>query len=245
MKLRESIAFAILIVMCSQAKCQEFVDLGLPSGNKWATCNVGATSPQELGNYYAWGEINPKHKYKPGNYKYFELSVFKNPNLFGTGLEKYAVSKYGILSSEYDIVFDKFNDGKMILESADDVANLEYGHGWSMPTILDYEELFENCKCDRIEIDGIRCIRLTSKISGYENSIIVFPISGIMNHHSFKASDNTGHILQDELYCWTSCLSEDLNSKHAVAIHVNEKSEIDHFNTFRYYGMQIRAVYKE
>ena len=45
----------------------EYVDLGLPSGLKWATCNVGANTPEEYGNYYAWGEIVPKTDYSDEN----------------------------------------------------------------------------------------------------------------------------------------------------------------------------------
>ena len=48
----------------------EYVDLGLPSGLKWATCNVGATKPEEYGDYYAWGEIKPKQRYDDDNYTY-------------------------------------------------------------------------------------------------------------------------------------------------------------------------------
>jgi len=54
----------------------EWVDLGLPSGTKWATCNVGATSPKEFGNYFAWGETKPKSSYSEDNYMYNS-----NPNV--------------------------------------------------------------------------------------------------------------------------------------------------------------------
>ncbi|MBQ9671399.1 MAG: hypothetical protein IJV34_00915 [Prevotella sp.] len=49
---------------------REFIDLGLPSGLKWATCNVGASKPEEYGNYYAWGETTPKSTYSWDNYKW-------------------------------------------------------------------------------------------------------------------------------------------------------------------------------
>ena len=54
----------------------EYVDLGLPSGLKWATCNVGASSPEEYGDYYAWGEIKPKHEYASVNSKTYDKSVY-------------------------------------------------------------------------------------------------------------------------------------------------------------------------
>ncbi len=49
----------------------EAVDLGLPSGTLWATCNVGASSPEELGDYFAWGETKPKEKYSDENYMFY------------------------------------------------------------------------------------------------------------------------------------------------------------------------------
>lgn len=251
--MRRTVLCTLLSLMCfcpshaqtdvpgQNTNCHDYVDMGLSV--LWATCNVGATRPHELGNYYAWGEINPKNKFKPGNYKYYKLSVFKNPNLFGGGLEKYEVSKYGISNNEYDSVFDKFNDGKMVLERVDDVASVEYGHGWSLPSIQDYEELFENCKCDRVTIDGINCIRLTSNISGYENNYVIFPISGAMSHSSLTDKNkDKGKIWDNQLLYWTSCLSKDLNSKHAVALHANEKNEIDYWNLFRFYGLPVRAI---
>ena len=66
---------AVLLIMGGQGFAQnkhEYVDLGLPSGTLWATCNVGANKPEEFGDYFAWGETEPKTIYNWDTYKYFE-----------------------------------------------------------------------------------------------------------------------------------------------------------------------------
>ena len=69
-----SVASSFLCNACGRSETlngHEWVDLGLPSGTKWATCNIGATSPKEYGDYFAWGEIKPKSTYTAENYMYF------------------------------------------------------------------------------------------------------------------------------------------------------------------------------
>ena len=103
----------------------EYVDLGLPSGLKWATCNVGAASPEEYGGYYAWGETEEKEYYSWGTYKYFYFDENRN----------YSITKY-CTESDYGIV-----DDKIILEPEDDVAHVKWGGTWRMPTETDFDEL--------------------------------------------------------------------------------------------------------
>lgn len=107
----------------------EYVDLGLPSGILWATSNVGAASPEEYGNYFAWGEIQPKDYYSWGNYKYCEGS--------DTTLIKYCSdSSYG---------YNGFTDNLIVLEAGDDAATVHCGEGWRTPTKEEWEELINNC----------------------------------------------------------------------------------------------------
>ena len=94
----------------------EWVDLGLSV--KWATCNVGANSPEEYGDYFAWGEVEPKEYYDWSTYKYYDED----------GLTKY----------DYD-------DDKTILESGDDAATMNWGGTWRMPTTAEQQELVNNC----------------------------------------------------------------------------------------------------
>lgn len=107
----------------------EYVDLGLPSGLKWATCNLGAASPEEYGGYYAWGETEEKEYYSWGTYKYFYFDENRN----------YSITKY-CTESDYGIV-----DDKIILEPEDDVAHVKWGGTWRMPTETDFDELCKNC----------------------------------------------------------------------------------------------------
>lgn len=108
----------------------EFVDLGLPSGTLWATCNVGASEPEELGNYYAWGETEPKDLYDWKSYRY---GHFVN--------ERYELNKY-CTDSVYG--HDGFVDDMTVLELSDDVVRACWGSEWRMPTIEEWEELFFN-----------------------------------------------------------------------------------------------------
>ena len=108
-----------------------YVDLGLPSGTKWATCNMGATKPEEFGNYYAWGETEAKGTFKWSTYKYG--SSYNTLTKYGT--ESY----YGIESYCGRV------DNKTTLEAADDVATQNWGGNWRMPTIDEWQELIDNC----------------------------------------------------------------------------------------------------
>ncbi len=94
----------------------DYVDLGLPSGTKWATCNVGATNPQDDGNYYAWGEVTTKENYN--NYKYYGDNTYTKYNR---------------------------TDHKTILDPSDDAAYVNWGGKWRMPTYDQMKELSEEC----------------------------------------------------------------------------------------------------
>jgi len=96
----------------------DYVDLGLSV--YWATCNVGATTPEGYGDYFAWGETSPKYTYTWANYKYCN----------GTSS-----------------VMTKYNstDGKTVLDLGDDAAHVNWGGAWRMPTNEELNELFYSC----------------------------------------------------------------------------------------------------
>ena len=102
-----------------------WVNLGLPSGTLWATCNVGANSPEEYGDYFAWGETQPKSSYTSDNLKYY------------TGFDEHTDSE----------TYSKYtgSDGKTELDPDDDVATANWGNYWRMPNIGDVEELYNKC----------------------------------------------------------------------------------------------------
>ena len=102
----------------------DYVDLGLTSGTKWATANVGAKTPQDYGNYYAWGEVTTKSTYNWDTYKY------------GT--------------YDYDCDYSKLTkynstDSKTTLDLSDDAAYANWGGKWRMPTDVQWEELSNQC----------------------------------------------------------------------------------------------------
>nr|MBQ5605331.1 InlB B-repeat-containing protein [Bacteroidales bacterium] len=140
-----------------------YVDLGLPSGLKWATWNVGATSPEGYGSYFAWGETSSKSKYTWGLYKYCT-----------SGGDYYIISG-GWASDE--VVLSKYtiNDLRNSLEFADDAARFNWGGGWRMPTKAEQEELINNCTRSRITLNGVKGFLLSSNING--NSIFI-PAAG-------------------------------------------------------------------
>ena len=130
----------------------EQVDLGLPSGTIWAACNLGASSPEEYGDYYAWGETEPKDKYTLGNYK------FETQHNFIKNFEKY-----------------NKEDGKIILDPEDDAAHVVLGGKWHMPTKKQIEELVENATNEESELNGVKGRLFTSKIN---DNTLFFPYSG-------------------------------------------------------------------
>ncbi len=133
----------------------DYVDLGLPSGLKWATCNVGATRPEEFGDYFAWGEIEPKKNYSWSTYKYCK------------GTDK-TLTKY-CTNSSYGIV-----DNMRNLESADDVAHARWGGSWRMPTSKELDELENECTWTWIMQNGVK----GRKVTGPNGNSIFLPAAG-------------------------------------------------------------------
>lgn len=114
--------------LCPDSNHPHLIDLGLPSGTKWACCNVGAKAPQEYGGYYAWGETEEKDDYFWDTYQY---GTEDNPT-------KYNAS-----------------DGKTALEPSDDVAHVKWGGEWHMPTREQCRELVEQCEYQWTSVDGV------------------------------------------------------------------------------------------
>lgn len=105
----------------------EWVDLGLPSGTLWATCNVGAEMPEDYGEYFAWGETQPKDTYDSINY----MHCLGNFN---------TITKY-CNNSEYGK--DGFTDTLTELLDCDDPA-IVWGANWRTPSMTQWEELLQN-----------------------------------------------------------------------------------------------------
>ena len=126
----------------------KYVDLGLPSGLKWAKCNLGASKPSDYGNYYAWGEIEPK-----------------------TTDYSWATYKWGTESN-----MTKYNntDSKTTLEAADDAATAKLGSPWRMPTNDEIQELIDKCTWTWTTQDGVKGY----EVKGPNGNSIFLPVAG-------------------------------------------------------------------
>lgn len=112
----------------------DYVDLGLPSGTLWATCNVGASKPEEYGNRYFWGEVIPQEGYVNPHECTYKYSMYSGL----VGLTKYTTNIYQTASGMKP-------DDKTVLESEDDVAHVNWGGKWKMPTKAQFEEIRSQC----------------------------------------------------------------------------------------------------
>ncbi len=155
----------------------EYVDLGLPSGLKWATCNVGATSPEELGGYYAWGETDEKDENLWSTYKWCNGS--------STTLTKYCTnSRYGTV------------DNKTVLDPEDDVAHVKWGGSWRMPTKAEQDELRNNCTwiwTTQNDVNGC-------KVTGPNGNSIFLPAAGLRYGTDLYYSGSHGLFWSSSLY---------------------------------------------
>ena len=144
----------------------EWVDLGLPSGIKWASCNLGATKPEEYGDHFAWGEIEP---YYETGYAQAESPVWKPGK--ENGYEKLSSRWYmeGVGMTGYSI-----EKGKVVLDPEDDAAHIMLGEDWRIPSWAEVEELDQLCSWEQVEQNGMMGVRAT----GPNGNSIFFPLSG-------------------------------------------------------------------
>ena len=138
--------------LCDDANHVHAVDLGLSV--KWACCNVGASSPEGYGGYYAWGETEEKSNYTPLTYKYYL------GDLDGDG--------YYYDSNEYQ------NIGSNISGTSYDVAHVKWGGSWRMPTLDEIKELCNKCSWQWTEVNGIK----GQKVTGPNGNSIFLPAAG-------------------------------------------------------------------
>lgn len=132
------IVMAVLLLAGSHVFGQNkhtYVDLGLPSGTLWATCNVGANVPEEYGDYFAWGETYPKKVYNWSTYRYND----------GAGVSKYSKS-----------------DGITVLMFSDDAASIRWDSDGRMPSYAEWEELFNNTDRTWTTRNGVKGMLFTA-----------------------------------------------------------------------------------
>lgn len=155
----------------------EWVDLGLPSGTLWASCNLGAKRPEEFGSYFAWGETSPKANYTWETY----LSGLGGTMMQAedTGTDKDPLKEY---------VYGGANYSEGIGGTAYDAATVALGTGYRMPTQKEFEELANEDYCswvwydkDNAEFNGVAGYKITTKKIGYTDRYIFLPAAGVCN----------------------------------------------------------------
>ena len=155
---------------------EKYVDLGLPSGIKWATCNIGATKPEEYGDYFAWGEIKPKTAYSWSTYKWCNGSA-KTQTKYCT-------------NSDYGTV-----DNKTVLDPEDDAARANWGDEWRMPTNEEWTELRNNCTWTWKTLNGINGF----EVKGSNGNAIFLPAAGFRSNDVLSGAGYYG-------FYWSSSL---------------------------------------
>ena len=171
--LEESWLFSPTI--CSNDNHIHAVDLGLSV--KWACCNVGATSPEDYGGYYAWGETEEKSDYSWSTYKWCNGS-------YDTMTKYCTQSSYGTM------------DNKTTLELSDDVAHVKWGGSWRMPTLDEIKELIYDCSWSWTTQNGVNGY----KVTGPNGNSIFLPAAGYRNDDDVSRRGSYGYYWSSTLY---------------------------------------------
>lgn len=196
-----------------------YVDLGLPSGTKWATCNIGAELPEEQGDYFSWGETVPKFFLEGMTtyyYKYYKQSERADSDGFTTTLQGY--TKYVSKGSSHG--YDGFYDNKSVLDPEDDAAYVNWGKRWHMPSKEEAEELASKCKWTSTSLNGQKGY----KAEGPNGNYIFLPDYPHMGGY------------------WTNCLKYDDQGYSMEWSSYTSEFYVSH--DYRYYAFLIRAVYR-
>lgn len=201
------------------------IDLGLPSGTLWANMNVGATTAEGAGLYFAWGETMGY-----GNNT-------SDGRLFDGNSYKYASESYPYVLKYCTQSENGTVDNKTMLELADDAARANWKGNWRMPTRDEFQELLDNTTQERTTQNGVSGIKLTSKKNG--NSIF-FPAIG------YRLTDEM-MLYGEGAWYWTSSLEYDDSNRNymdycATAFGFGRNSTLSKTYDGRTYGLNVRAV---
>ena len=188
-----------------------YVDLGLSV--KWAAYNIGANVPEEYGDYFAWGEVEPKEVYNWSTYKY------------GTNYNQ--LTKY---CSDSYYGKDGFTDNKTILDPEDDAAIVNWGGAWRMPTYDELNELKTECTWTWTTQNGV----YGRKVTGPNGNSIFLPAAGYMCEGTLNYAGSCGNF-------WSSSLCTN-NFYDAYAVYFDSDYLGWSSRIFRYYGHSVRPV---
>ena len=204
------------IMVSTPNVAHEYVDLGLPSGLLWATCNVGANVPEEYGDYFAWGETQPKDTYNWNTYLYSNNGSW----------EYYNLTKY-CNDSQYG--HNSFTDNLTTLLPEDDAAKAFWGIDWRMPTQEEWQELIDNTTSMWTYQNGVSG-RLFTASNG---NCLFLPASGCHYNSILDYAGSYG-------YYWSSSLFSD-RPDHAWNLYFGS-GFISIYWDFRIFGFSVRPV---
>lgn len=226
-QIRQFVAFMLLLsttslVVYAQENngpvSHDYIDLELPSGTLWATCNIGANSPEEYGDHFAWGETTPKDNYSWSTYHW----------IANKRLTKYCTNK-NLGQDDYLIE----------LELEDDAATVLWGKEWKTPIHIQYLELMDasNCIWDLATVNGVNGYKVISTRNGKS---IFLPASGFYNEEELSNQGSAG-------YYWTSVLGQPQDEQQKdesfyAAFLAFQPGRFALFQSPRSVGKAIRAV---
>ena len=213
-----------LLASCSQKEdidspssvpVPEAVDLGLPSGLKWASFNLGASKPEEYGYYYAWGETETKDDYSWATYKWCMGD-------WNTMTNYCSKSDYG---------YNGFTDTRTILNPKDDAAHVNLGGNWRMPTLAECLELKEKCTWTWTTQNGVN----GRQVTGPNGNSIFLPAAGVR-------SDTDLYSVGDGGLFWSSSIDTDHPDSAIEVVFVSGNVSVS--TNSRRWGIPIRPVSK-
>ena len=211
---------AVLLLVGNRVLAQknhEYVDLGLPSGTLWATCNVGANKPEDFGNYYAWGETQTKTTYYEENYKFWK---------------SYSLTRYCSTSIQG---YNDYSDKLTTLQSSDDPATVNWGNAWRTPSEAQWEELLQNTTNKWTTRNGVNGRLFTSKKNG---QTLFLPAAGTRYESELCRTGISGYYWSRTLNPYDSWYAKDFSfGSDGCGI-------CEYANMRRFRGFSIRPVRK-
>ena len=223
----DSICIMITSMTVENHPVPEAVDLGLPSGLKWASFNLGASAPEEYGDFFAWGETEPYYSnqdpltWKEGKKSGYSWSSYKWCMGDKNTMTKYCnIASYG---------YNGFTDTKTVLDPEDDAARANWGGTWRMPTDAEWTELRQNCTWTLTTQNGVNG-RLVTASNG--NSIFL-PAAGYRTDTGLWNVGSLG-------FYWSSSLGTG-DPYFALAVYCGS-GHVSRSNIDRYSGFSVRPV---
>ena len=202
----------IILNPSSEEPDHEYVDLGLPSGTLWATCNIGASSPEQYGDYFAWGETTPKEVYTWQTYKWC--------NGTNNTMTKYCTdSSFGTV------------DDKTELEFEDDAAYVNWGPSWRMPSTEQCRELCESCTWQQTTRNGVN----GQLVTGPNGHTMFLPAAGERYNNNIGDLGSLGQF-------WSRTLYDDIYSYSAFYLFFYLDDHKGYYGNDRYIGFPVRPV---